>query len=54
MLVIIGILAVMMRLAGVILWDWWIVLIPFYPVVAALLFVLLMAVVGLAARCIKD
>ena len=38
MLVAIGVILLMLKLAGVISWAWWIVLIPFYPLVAVLLF----------------
>lgn len=32
MLLVLGTLLLMLKLAGVIYWSWWIVLIPFYPV----------------------
>lgn len=37
MLIALGILFLMLKLAGVIYWAWWIVLIPFYPLIGGLL-----------------
>jgi len=40
MLLIIGIMFLMLKLAGVVSWAWWIVLIPFYPAILGMLVVL--------------
>lgn len=38
MLVVLGVVLLILKLAGVIGWAWWIILIPFYPALALLLF----------------
>ena len=38
MLIVLGVVLLILKLAGVIGWAWWIVLIPFYPATALLLF----------------
>ena len=38
MLVVLGVVLLVLKLAGVIGWAWWIVVIPFYPALALLIF----------------
>lgn len=41
-----GVLLVILKLAGVIGWAWWIVLIPFYPILLTLVMASLFGVIG--------
>ena len=47
MLFVLGMLSVMLKFAGVVHFAWWIVLMPFYPIAAGILTLL---VCGILAR----
>jgi len=49
LLFVTGAVFLMLKLSGAINWDWWIVLIPFYPAfIAIILLMLILICVGLA------
>lgn len=53
MLMLLGILFLMLKLAGVIYWAWWIVLIPFYPLIGGII-VMVCSAVFFAVLAVAD
>ena len=50
MLFILGIILLILKLAGVIGWAWWIVLIPFYPWLAVVGAIIAVSILGGTVR----
>lgn len=52
MLLILGVMLLILKLAGAVTWAWWIILIPFYPAIAVSIAAVITIICGVSVGII--